>query len=164
MKRTLLSLTLIAALGVSGCAAQGEQNAWGMGNKQTVGTLGGAALGGILGSNVGGGKGQIAATAIGTLLGAYAGSSIGKSLDRADMQYHTGAVAQAYDAPLNQQINWNNPDSGNYGTVTPIRAGTNTTTGAVCREYRETITVGGQQETAIGQACKNPDGTWTVVR
>lgn len=157
------ALAIVAALGLAGCAAQGEQNAWGMGNKQTMGTLGGAAIGGILGSNVGSGKGQIAATAIGTLLGAYAGSSVGKSLDSADRAAYDRAAYQAYDAPLNQTIRWDNPQSGNYGTITPVRQGTNASTGAVCREYRQTITVGGRQEEAIGQACKNPDGTWTVV-
>lgn len=163
MKRTVLSLALVAALALSGCAANGEQNTWGMGNKQTIGTLGGAALGGIVGSNIGNGKGAIAATIVGSLLGAYAGSSIGSSLDKADMQYYQQAEQRAYSAPLNQQINWSNPESGNSGTITPVREGTNASTGAYCREYRQTIMVGGQQETAIGRACRNPDGTWTVV-
>lgn len=163
MKRTLLSFALVAVMAITGCAASGEQNPWGMGNKQTVGTLGGAAVGGILGSNVGGGKGQIAATAVGTLLGAYIGSSVGKSLDQADMMYHQKAVSQAYNAPLNQTINWSNPETGHSGSVTPIREGQVRTSGAYCREYRQTITVGGQTETAIGTACQNPDGTWTVV-
>lgn len=163
MKRIVLTLALVSALAVTGCAAQGEQNSWGMGNKQTVGTLGGAALGGIVGSNVGKGKGAIAATIVGSLLGAYAGSSIGSSLDRADMQYHDAAAQRAYSAPLNQQINWSNPESGNSGTITPIREGTQSGTGAYCREYRQNIMVGGKSEEAIGRACRNPDGTWTPV-
>jgi hypothetical protein len=36
----------------------------------------GAAIGGIVGSNIGGGKGQLAATAAGTLIGAGVGSQI----------------------------------------------------------------------------------------
>ena len=163
MKRIVLTLALVSALAVSACAPQGQQNNWGMGNKQTMGALGGAAIGGILGSNIGDGKGQIAATVVGTLLGAYAGSSIGSSLDRADMQYHNDAAMRAYNAPLNQNINWSNPNSGNSGTITPVREGTQSATGAYCREYRQTIYVGGQSETAIGRACRNPDGTWTVV-
>lgn len=163
MKRIILTLALVTSLAVTGCAAQGEQNSWGMGNKQTMGALGGAALGGIVGSNVGKGKGAIAATVIGSLLGAYAGSSIGSSLDRADRQYHDQAAQRAYSAPLNNQINWSNPESGNSGTITPIREGNNASTGAYCREYRQTINVGGKSETAIGSACRNPDGTWTIV-
>ena len=46
--------------------------------KQTIGTLLGAGAGALIGSNVGGGKGKLAAVAIGALGGAYLGSEIGK--------------------------------------------------------------------------------------
>ncbi len=163
MKNTFVALALVSALAVSGCAASGEQNTWGMGNKQTMGTLGGAAIGGILGSNIGGGKGKTAATIGGALLGAYAGSSIGKSLDQSDMMYHQQAVSRAYNAPLNQTINWNNPETGRSGSVTPIREGRQASTGSLCREYKQTIYIDGRAETAVGTACKNSDGTWTVT-
>lgn len=168
MKQTIVKtaslLVVVSTLALSACAQDGQANAWGMGNKQTIGTLGGAAAGGIVGSNVGKGKGAIAATIIGSLLGAYAGSSIGKSLDSADIAAHDRATAQAYNAPLNDTITWSNPDTGHSGTVTPVREGVNSSTGATCREYRQTITVGDKTEQAIGRACKNADGTWTIVQ
>src|SRR5689334_13384189 len=33
-----------------------------------------------------------------------------------------------------------------------------------CREYRQTITVGGQPREARGTSCRQPDGTWRIVR
>ena len=65
--------------------------------------------------------------------------------------------------PVGQTIQWNNPDSGHTGTVTPVRDGTNTRTGAYCREYQTTITVEGQTQDAYGTACQTENGQWEVV-
>ena len=90
MRRKAVTGCVVAAmLAVSGCADTG------MGQKETVGTLGGAALGGLLGSQFGGGTGKLVATGIGVFLGGLAGREIGKSLDRAD---HL-AANQAYSKP-----------------------------------------------------------------
>lgn len=163
MKKGFMALVLSCSLALGACAQDGSQQPWGMGTKQTVGTAGGAVLGGLAGSAIGGGSGQLWATGAGALIGAFVGSSIGKSLDRADMEYHNSAVNQAYSAPLNQTINWSNPQSGHSGSVTPVREGVNTATGGVCRQYRQTIVVDGQAETAMGTACKNSDGTWSLA-
>ena len=32
-----------------------------------------------------------------------------------------------------------------------------------CREFQQTITVGGRTETAYGTACRQPDGDWKIV-
>lgn len=162
MKAKILSLAIVSALALGGCTADG-QNPWGMGTKQTIGTAGGAVLGGVLGSKIGKGDGQLWATGAGALLGAFVGSSIGKSLDQADLAYHEQAVTRAYSAPMNETISWNNPESGHSGSVTPIREGRQATTGNYCREYKQTIVVDGQAETAVGRACQNPDGTWTLA-
>ena len=164
-KMTSLSIAaaLVASLALGGCAANGQQNAWGMGNKQSVGTLGGAIAGGLLGSNVGKGKGQLWATGAGALLGAFVGSSIGKSLDQADMAYHQQAFERAYSAPINQPVSWNNPQTGHSGSVTPVQESRHASTGGLCRQYKQTIVVDGQSETAYGTACQNADGTWQLV-
>lgn len=153
-KNSLLALLVIAALGLSGCETLG-------GNKQTLGTIGGAAAGGLLGAQVGDGSGRLYAVGIGTLLGALVGSEVGSSLDKADMLYAQRANQQAHSAPLGKSINWNNPESGNSGTVTPTRDGY-ADSGEYCREYQQTIYVGGQQETGYGIACRQPDGTWKI--
>ena len=162
MKTKILALALVASLALSACAQNGDQNPWGMGNKQTIGTGAGAIVGGLLGSKVGGGSGKLWATGAGALLGAFAGSSIGKSLDQADMAYHQQAVEQAETGPLGKSINWNNAESGHSGSVTPIREGRVQGTNQLCREYKQSITIDGKTQTAVGTACQNSDGTWTL--
>ncbi len=132
--------------------------------KQTGGTLIGAGLGALAGSQIGSGTGQLAAVAIGALAGAYIGSEIGKSLDKADRLYAQQAQQKAYTAPDGETIAWNNPESGNSGTFTPTRDGKNTATGEYCREYQTTVNVGGKTESAYGTACRQPDGSWRIVQ
>ncbi|MBI1215859.1 MAG: glycine zipper 2TM domain-containing protein [Alphaproteobacteria bacterium] len=163
MKAQVIGLIMIASLGLAGCAQNGQENAWGMGNKQTMGALGGAVIGGTLGSHVGKGSGKAWMTGVGTLLGALAGSSIGQSLDQADRMYANQAMNRAYDAPLNSTVKWDNPQSGHSGSYTPIREGVNSATGYRCREYKQSIFVDGQAQTATGQACQQSDGSWKVI-
>jgi surface antigen len=91
------------------------------------------------------------------------GGEIGRSLDENDRRMASQAQTQAQTAPIGQTISWNNPDSGNSGTYTPVRDGTNTSSGAYCREYQTTVTVGGKTEDAYGTACRQPDGSWKIV-
>ncbi len=132
------------------------------GMKEKIGGASGAVIGGILGSKVGGGSGQLWATGAGVLLGAFLGSEIGKSLDKADRLAMEGAYQKAQTAPVGETVSWNNPDSGHYGSVTPTRDGTSSA-GRYCREYEQTIYIDGKQETAVGTACKNSDGTWEII-
>jgi surface antigen len=157
------TVSKIVALGAmlalfAGCAPQDQY-----GPKQTVGTLGGAALGGLLGSQFGGGSGKLATTAAGVFIGALAGSEIGRSLDRADRAYASQAVNQAQSAPIGETITWENPRSGNSGAITPVRDGTSTS-GLYCREFQQSITVGGKRQQGYGIACRQPDGTWRIVQ
>ncbi|MCZ6454581.1 MAG: RT0821/Lpp0805 family surface protein [Alphaproteobacteria bacterium] len=133
------------------------------GQKQTAGTIIGGIGGAVIGSQIGSGSGQLVATALGTFAGALIGADIGKSLDRADQLAMRQAEQQAHSAPIGDQIVWNNPDSGNSGSVTPVREGTNARSGAYCREYQTKVTVGGREQRAYGTACQQPDGSWQVV-
>lgn len=164
MYKNLLSVIVILLL-VAGCTENqyGGTGLGGMGTKQTVGTVGGAVAGGLIGSQIGKGSGRYWAIGAGTLLGALVGSSIGKQLDDADYMAAHGAMSQAYNAPIGQQIVWNNPNSGNYGSYTPVREGYQTQTNAYCREFQQTVTVGGKTQKAYGTACRQPDGSWQIV-
>ena len=158
MKKLVLIPMALAALSLSACETLNNN---GIG-KQEVGAASGAVIGGILGSKVGGGNGQLWATGAGAVIGGLLGSEIGKSLDRADMAYAANASDRAHSAPVGETVSWNNPDSGNYGTVTPTREG-RSTAGRYCREYEQEIFVDGRRETAVGTACQNGDGTWEVI-
>lgn len=166
MKRIVVGLVMATFL--TACAQQGGNGGFmtrsdGGVSKAGVGTLAGAAGGAVVGSNVGKGKGNIAAIAVGTLLGAALGHNIGQSLDNADLAAYNRTSQRALEtAPDGQQVAWNNPNSGNYGTVTPVNVYQNSS-GQYCREYSQTINVGGRQESAYGHACRQADGTWKIV-
>ncbi len=157
MKKFGLMVMALAMVSLTAC--ESIQNS---GTKQTVGGVTGAVVGGLLGSKVGGGSGQLWATGVGVLLGTLVGSEVGRSLDKADMVYAQRANSQAHSAPLGEAISWNNPETGNSGAVTPVRDGSDAE-GRYCREYQQTIYVGGQQETGYGIACEQPDGSWEIV-
>jgi len=145
----------LAGILVGGCAQyQGAP-------KQTGGTLLGAAAGGLAGSQFGGGKGQLVGTALGVLLGAWVGNEVGRSMDEVDRIRAEQAHTQALNT--GQTIRWDNPNNGDHGQVAPTREGTDTRTGAFCREFQSTVVVGGQQQQAYGTACRQPDGTWRIT-
>lgn len=154
MKRVLSAVLAMAVL--AGCAND-------MGTKQTGGAVLGGIGGAVAGAQFGKGTGQLAATALGTLLGAYVGSEVGKSLDRADQAAANRAGQQAFEtAPAGSSVAWNNPDSGHSGTVTPTR--TYYEGSQPCREYQTSVTIDGKTERAYGTACRQPDGSWKVVK
>jgi surface antigen len=151
MKPTLLAVAL--AFGLSACE--------GTGTKEGIGTAVGAAAGGLIGSKVGTGQGQLAAVAIGALLGGLAGQQVGRELDENDRLRAQQAMSAATQAPIGQTITWTNPDTDNRGTVTPVREG-RADTGEYCREFQQTVTIGGRTEEAYGVACRKPDGSWEI--
>ena len=157
MKSTCLLLAGLVAVSLSACADVQNRP------KQSAGTLVGAGLGALAGSQIGSGSGQLAATAIGTLLGAYAGSEVGKSLDRADQLAAAQATQSALElSPSGATTPWRNPDTGHSGTVTPLR--TFEAGGRDCRDFEQTLLIDGRSETVRSTACRQPDGTWRVQR
>lgn len=156
MKRMLVFF-LTLALALSGCATSA-------GPKESAGTLIGAAGGGLLGAQVGKGRGQLVAVAVGTLAGALIGQEVGRTLDRADQMWMERNAQQALEYNRSHQAStWHNPDSGNSGSLTPMRT-FQTAQGQYCREYQQTVIIGGQPQQAYGTACRQPDGSWLIVR
>ncbi len=146
----LMGSTLAACTDTGGFSSEG------------LGTVGGGIAGGFLGSQFGEGSGKVVASVAGALLGAWAGGKIVQGLNAQDRTYYSNAANQAYSAPNGQTITWANPQSGAQGTITPVRTGT-TSSGDVCREYQQTITVGGKTERAYGTACRQADGSWKII-
>ena len=158
MKTTGIAVATAAAMLLAGCQNMQDNP------KQTMGTVLGAGTGALIGSQIGGGRGQLVGVALGTLAGAMIGSEIGKSLDNADkaMSQRT-AQASLETARTGQTTSWRNPDSGNSGTYTPTST-YRSAAGEDCREFEQTINVGGRTEKAMGRACRKPDGTWQIVQ
>lgn len=160
---TVALCAVLAACAQPGQQGYGEPGTVGM-NKTTGGALVGAGVGGLVGSQFGHGEGKGVATVLGVIAGGILGSQVGASLDRADqMALHNTTVSALENAPPNQALPWRNPNSGNYGTVTPGPV-QQVAGGQYCREFQQTIVVGGQQQQAYGRACRQPDGTWKIVQ
>lgn len=155
-----MAVCVAAALALGACQSGGSGGGGQWTTSETVGTIGGALGGALIGSRFGGGAGKVATIGIGTVLGALAGRAIAQSLSGDDQ--NRAATAEEQALSRNQTITWNNPQSGNRGTIQP----TNTYQGAggqTCREYRHTVYVGGKAEAATGTACQQADGTWRLA-
>jgi surface antigen len=97
------------------------------------------------------------------VLGGLAGGALGSTLDAQDRRIAAQNSQRAFEAtPAGTTTTWHNPDSGNSGTVTPTRTYQNSS-GQYCREFQQTITIGGQDERSFGTACRQPDGSWRIV-
>jgi surface antigen len=150
-----LSVVAVVSL-LSGCTNEaGEINKQGL-----VGAVG-AIGGGVIGSQIGKGTGNTAAIIAGTVLGGLLGSEMGKSLDKADVAYHNRTSQSAFENNKSGSASsWKNPDTGASGTITPTK--TTNHGGTYCREFTQSINVGGKVEKGYGTACRQQDGSWQV--
>lgn len=165
MVRTLdqsckVTIALCAALLLSGCVTD-EQNKPVVSN-ESIGTVLGAIGGALLGSQIGGGNGQVVAAIVGGAAGAWIGNRLGSSLDENARRARADAAGRAVDAPVGQSITWSDPRSQSSGTVIPKNQQTRAD-GRICREFEETIRVGDREETATATMCREPDGTWKAI-
>ncbi|GEQ97763.1 17 kDa surface antigen [Iodidimonas gelatinilytica] len=157
----LLKMTGAALLFASLAACSNQGN----GEKEFWGTVVGGIAGGLIGSEIGGrgDSGKVGA-ALGAVAGAAIGNQVGKDLDRADRIAMAQAQQQAFEtAPSGTRTEWYNPDTGNRGWVEPKPAYQGDDE-RYCREYTQTIYVGGEAQTGYGTACRQPDGDWKIIQ
>ena len=158
-----LSVSMIALMLTACATGPNGQPVNSMGNKETMGTVLGGVGGALLGSTIGKGDGRLVAVAAGTLLGAALGNSVGQSLDNADLAMYNQTSQRALETVQpGQSLPWSNPQSGNYGSITPTNV-YQTADGGYCREYTQTISVGGKTQKGYGRACRQPDGSWQII-
>ena len=160
---------VVAAVALASQLAACAQNPVGYGTPGGQGINGtqllttgiGAAAGGIIGNRMA--HGGAMGTLLGIVGGGVVGNLVGRGLTAQDTQRAQYAQTQAYAAPVGQPVQWQNPQTGNYGTITPVRQGYDST-GALCREYQTTIVVGGQQQQGYGTACSRDGGrSWQII-
>jgi len=113
MTRTTITLALCATLAgapATGAWAQGNSGKKDDDNSQLFGRLLGAGVGALLGSQVGGGKGKLAAVAVGALAGAWLGGELAGRLTQSAQQ----GIAQTTNTALDtgETQTWTNPDTG----------------------------------------------------
>ena len=151
MKKLML-VGLVSLPLVSGCAT-----------KMETGTVVGALTGGALAYGLGqDSSNKELWTVLGIGLGAMVGQNIGQQLDERDRMLMGQTFNHTMEkAPINSVGKWENPDSGHGGSVSPTRTFI-TTEGTPCREFTQSVTIGGQTEQAYGTACRQADGSWKI--
>jgi surface antigen len=156
MRANRLFAVVLAGASVAACSADS-------GPKEVGGTAVGAVAGGLIGNAIGGSAGnRLAGTVLGAAVGGFLGNRIGAALDDEDRRRAYAAQMQALEAgPSGSPVAWRNPDSGRYGNVVPGPA--YQANGSTCRSYTHTIFIDGNPQTGRGTACRNPDGTWSLV-
>lgn len=129
MKSKILAVVIIAStIGLAGCAANPYGNAYNVndarqmqqvyygtvvrtqavtlnGNGNGIGTLAGGAIGGILGSGVGGGNGAEIATIGGALLGGFLGNEAGNQVTKRNGVNLTIKMDSGRTVSIVQQVN-----------------------------------------------------------
>lgn len=145
----LLAITLAAGV-LAGCGTPPAAD-----RNQQAGTVIGAVVGGLLGSQVGHGDGRAAATILGAVAGGVVGNTIGRSMDATDRMRTAGVLETS---PTGSPTHWRNPDTGREYVVVPTR--TYASAQGPCREYTMDVVIGGRSEKAYGTACRQPDGSW----
>lgn len=155
----LLMIFSLVALSVNVRAECQESS----GGGEILGTLAGAAIGGLVGSQFGSGTGKSVAIGAGVVAGGFLGNRIGRELSCKDQEYHYDTTQNALETQKTGQTStWTNPDTGHSGEITPTRTYT-AADGTPCREFEQTIFVDGDYENIQGTACRQPDGTWKPV-
>jgi surface antigen len=144
--QVVLVIGAVAALSGCGTASQtGNQN------------------GGLLGLASGGasGDGKVATTIISAMNGGLVGGTVGAGLNAHEKRSALEAEYKALEYTASgQQVAWQG-DAGHSGQVVaaqPYRVGSQD-----CRQYTQTVLIGGASSTARGTACRNADGSWTPL-
>jgi surface antigen len=133
---------------------------WQEKEKTIIGGTGGAVAGGLIAHALDAGTAGVLG---GIILGGLIGGAIGDRLDAADQREANQATYRALEStPSGGSINWQNPDSGVSGRVTPLRT-YQAANGQYCREYRQDVMIDNETRQVYRNACRRPDGSWQAV-
>jgi surface antigen len=157
-RRTCAALLILAY--ASGCAQmQSAEQSIENNPKAVLGSVVGAGGAALLAGALGGRGWTVVAAA---LAGGLLGGAIGHRLDTKDKELAAQAAQRAFEVGQSGQPSvWNNPDSGNHGSVTPTHT-YQLATGQYCREYRQDVWIGNEKQQTYGTACRQADGTWQI--
>ena len=133
-----------------------------MTNGQLIGAIGGGIIGSYVGTQLGGGSGNLLFLVAGTTLGSLAGYSYGDSLIPSDRVKFKDAAKVAMDNIDDGGVyTWVNPDTGVAGTITPVRS-YYAEKNQICRDFEATIAVERRTGRTKGRACKVGVDAWLI--
>jgi surface antigen len=88
---------------------------------------------------------------------------MGTKLDERDQLAIDQTIQKALEyTPSGQAVEWRNPNSGHYGTVTPLSP-FRAENGSYCREFIKTIMIQGDEQKTVAKACRQSNGHWDVL-
>ncbi|WEX07722.1 hypothetical protein [Chelativorans sp. AA-79] len=135
------AIAIVTAFLLSGCAVGGFSRSVDVTASSEQGSV--RAIGGIVGG--------------GLVMG-----QLGAGLNRRERLAAIDAEYRALEsAPAGQPVNWSDERTRHSGAVTaaqPYRVGSQD-----CRPYSHSVTVDGGKRRARATACRNPDGSWTLL-
>ena len=151
----------------------------------------GGAVGGLLGSTIGKGRGKLVATATGALVGSLFGnhlaqgqpSYVARRAPRPVYHHHRRGHRNAHrhnrrdrrhlhrsrthrPAPYgdhNSQVVYVRPAPPPVTDTVQVTTVYDPATGSYCREYQREVIINGRPVAAYGRACQQPDGSWKIV-
>lgn len=113
----------------------------------------GAAIGGVIGSQMGSGSGRTVATIAGVALGAIVGTSIGRQFDKGD----EACIGHALElVPPGQPVLWTSHSGTAYKFV-PVKD-----VGDDCRKFKLEASADGKRSFGTRVACRSGDGVWKL--
>lgn len=155
--KSLLSKVVVLVLSaslVTACSQYSQSTNTG------IGAGSGAILGGLAGSAIGAGTGQVVAIGAGAIAGALLGGYIGKNMDSSDK--HTMNNAMENNKP-NQSTSWKNSQTGARYKVKPTSTMMSYHGYNNCRKYHTTGYMDGKRSHVDGIACRQKNGSWQPV-
>jgi len=151
-------IAIVLALSLGGCANVD------MSREEMLGTAAGAAAGGFIGYQFGGGiiMNSLFATA-GTIAGGAAGFAATQALMGSDRAaYDQTAQKGLSESKDGEVVAWRNPETGHSGIFRPVRS-FYLADGRYCRQYRATVSFEKNVRSGAGMACRQGNGQWAVV-
>ncbi|MGN6303786.1 MAG: hypothetical protein ACTHNH_03150 [Mesorhizobium sp.] len=140
-----IRLVLVSGLlaGIAGCSTTGSNQG-----------------SGVFAANAAGGK--VSSSVIAAMGGGLVNGSIGTGLSAGEKRNALEAEYKALEYTASgQAVNWKGDQASHYGEVVaaqPYRVGSQD-----CRQYAQTVHAGGGGVTARGTACRNADGSWSLL-
>ncbi len=148
MKKLSILCSLLMLSALFGCAP-------GTRSGEAIGAITGIVAGAIIGHQVG-----EVGTGIGFVIGGLIGSELGRMYDRLnseEQRVHNSIVTNTIETSrIGEGNQWYNPETGRSGRVIITKQE------EYCREYQQTIVIGGKEYQAYGTACRQPDGSWKI--
>lgn len=155
MRIKSFAVALAAALAGASCTG-------GSGSQQAGPAVDGAILGNLLGRQAGSETDGIWSSGTGAVLEGIAESDAGTAMSRDDEIYMTRTTQAALEhTKSGQSSTWLNPNTGNTGSVTPVKT-FQRDDDTYCRTIEQTLTTNDGTARARGTACRQPNGTWQI--